>query len=91
MNDKQTAYNYIDENADAQAALLYPNPTTGMIYIESQGLQEVSVYNLMGQELLRQSAINGQASIDMTTFPEGSYFVKLTGMRNEIKKVVKLQ
>ena len=81
----------IDENANAQAALIYPNPTTGMIYIESQGLQEVSVYNLMGQELLRQRAIDGQASIDMTTFPEGSYFVKLTGMHNEVKKVVKLQ
>ena len=79
------------ENAEMQAAVIYPNPTSGMVYIESQGLQEVGIFNLMGQELLRQPAVDGQAAIDMTALPEGTYFVKLTGTRNEVKKVVKLQ
>ena len=81
----------IEENADAQSTVVYPNPTSGMVYIESQGLQEVGVFNLMGQELLRQSAVDGQAAIDMSAFPEGTYFLKLTGTSNEVKKVVKLQ
>ena len=81
----------IDENGDTQATVIYPNPTSGMVYIESQGLQEVSIFNLMGQELLRQNAIDGQAAVDMTSLPEGTYFVKLKGACNEVKKVVKLQ
>jgi hypothetical protein len=81
----------INENADAQGTVVYPNPTSGMVYIESQGLQEVSVFNLMGQEMLRQSAVDGQAAIDMSAFPEGTYFVKLTGTANEVKKIVKIQ
>ena len=79
----------IDENA--YATTIYPNPTSGMVYIESHGLQEVGIFNMMGQELLRQNAINGQATIDMTALPEGTYFVKLTGSQNEVKKIVKLQ
>ena len=81
----------VDDNANTQASVIYPNPTSGLIYIESQGLQEVGISNLMGQELLRQKAIDDQATIDMTALPEGTYFVKLTGLHNEVKKVVKLQ
>ena len=45
----------------------------------------------MGQEMMHQSVIDGQATIDMTSLPKGTYFLKLTGTRNEIKKVVKIQ
>ena len=41
--------------------------------------------------MMHQSVIDGQATIDMTSLPEGTYFLKLTGTRNEIKKVVKIQ
>lgn len=79
------------EDNDIQATVIYPNPTSGMVYIESQDMKEASVFNLMGQELLRQNAIDGQAAIDMTSFPEGTYFIKLTGSRQEVRKIVKLQ
>ena len=81
----------IDETEGSNETILYPNPTSGIVYLESDGLQEVSVFNLMGQEMMHQSVIDGQATIDMTSLPEGTYFLKLTGTRNEIKKVVKIQ
>lgn len=81
----------IDEKADEQAVVLFPNPTSGMVYVESHGLQEVRVFNMMGQEMIRQSAVNNQTSIDMTHLPEGTYFVKILGSHNAVKKVVKIQ
>jgi fibronectin type 3 domain-containing protein len=81
----------IEETSNTNGTILYPNPTTGIVYVESNGLQEVAVFNLMGQEMMRQSAIEGTTAIDMTSLPEGTYFLKLTGSRNEIKKVVKIQ
>ena len=80
-----------DENANESETLLYPNPTTGIVFVESYGLQNVEVVNLVGQVVVRQAAIDGQATVDMTSLPEGTYFVKLIGERIEVKKVVKIQ
>ena len=81
----------LTESTDAQEAVLYPNPTSGQLHIEANGLQEVGVFNLMGQEVLRQAATDGKANIDISTLAEGTYFVKLIGEKNEIRKVVKIQ
>ncbi len=81
----------IGETSEAQASTLYPNPTSSVVHIESQGLQEVGLFNLMGQEIVHQAATNNQVTIDMSALPEGTYFVKLIGKCNEIKKVVKIQ
>ena len=81
----------LNENTDTQTTTLYPNPTSGQLFVEAQGLQQVEILNLMGQVVLRQTATEGQANIDMSSLVEGTYFVKLTGEQNEIKKVVKIQ
>ena len=80
----------VGEN-NAHEVLLYPNPTSGTVFIESDGLQSVEVYNLTGQMLLQSEASNGQATIDMTPLPNGTYFVKTMGDHNQVKKVVKIQ
>ena len=80
----------VGEN-NAHDVLLYPNPTSGTVFIESDGLQSVEVYNLTGQMVLQSEASNGQATIDMTPLPNGTYFVKTMGDHNQVKKVVKIQ
>ena len=81
----------LNEVANEKETLLYPNPTSGMVFVESYGLQNVEVFNLVGQMVIQQTATDGQATVDMTSLPEGTYFVKLIGERNEVKKVVKIQ
>ena len=81
----------LNETVDAQESILYPNPTSGQVFIESAGLQEVRVYNLIGQAVMHQTATDGQATLDMSSLPEGTYFVKLIGEQNEVRKVVKIQ
>ena len=81
----------LNEVANEKETLLYPNPTSGVMFVESYGLQSVEVFNLVGQMVIQQTATDGQATVDMTSLPEGTYFVKLIGERNEVKKVVKIQ
>lgn len=56
----------------------YPNPTNGMLNINSKtNMSEIAVYNLAGQ-LLHQNKINAlDAKVDMAAYAKGTYFVKL--------------
>jgi hypothetical protein len=66
---------------------MYPNPTSGIIFLESGGNQisEVTIMNVTGQEQVTQLVDN---SIDMSTFNPGVYFVK--GRVNNIPFLKKL-
>ncbi|MBQ9864114.1 MAG: leucine-rich repeat domain-containing protein [Bacteroidales bacterium] len=66
---------------------LYPNPTTGVLNIESEGVQCVEVYDLGGRVVLRSE----QPSIlDLGHLPTGVYYVKVTRLQGmAVRKVVK--
>jgi hypothetical protein len=68
---------------------LYPNPTSGLLYIEtSQEIQSYEVYNLIGQQLLKGSFTD---SIDMKDISKGTYIIRLTTPNGEVitEKVIK--
>lgn len=69
---------------------LYPNPTSGTLYIETtQEIQSYEVYNLIGQQLLKA---NFNGSIDLQHLTKGTYIVKLKARKGEVvtEKVVKM-
>jgi hypothetical protein len=73
------------------SAALYPNPTTGQLTVEMEGLKEVEVYNLVGQCLLRKDVPEGNAVIDMSDLQNGVYMVKVSAISGSImQKVVKM-
>ena len=55
---------------------LYPNPTEGKVYIEAEGLRQVRVFNLMGQEVLRQAVTSDRYTLDLSSQPQGCYFIE---------------
>jgi len=68
---------------------MYPNPTSGLLYIEtSQEIQSYEVYNLIGQRLLSGSSTD---SIDMREVSKGTYIIRLTTPNGEVftEKVIK--
>ncbi len=76
----------ISEVSD-QNVSLYPNPTSGMLYINAADVQSVSVIDINGRTVMSQN--NGSA-IDMSNLPNGTYFVRtLTANGTSIQKVVK--
>ncbi|MBC8465651.1 T9SS type A sorting domain-containing protein [bacterium] len=56
-----------------------PNPASTHITIESPSQGQVSIINLQGQELIRQKITEPKAMIDISTLPNGIYFVRVTG------------
>lgn len=78
-----------DISSQEQATLLFPNPTQGVIQIKSQyPFEQIVVYNSTGQKIA--DAHNAQA-IDISTQPEGLYFVQLIHQNKKypLQKVLK--
>ena len=55
---------------------LYPNPTSGQITIELEGMQKVVVYNALGQALFNKEANGDMLQLDLSGFEDGLYWVK---------------
>ena len=58
-------------------ARIYPNPTTGNIRIEASDLNNVAVYNLVGQKVYEENINGDECVINMKDFGSGIYMVKI--------------
>uniref|UniRef100_UPI002E78ADE5 T9SS type A sorting domain-containing protein n=1 Tax=Flavobacterium facile TaxID=2893174 RepID=UPI002E78ADE5 len=70
---------------------LYPNPVKTIFTISlDKEITTVSIYNLLGQEVLSKSVNGNETSVDVNDLTTGTYFVKVTS-NNEVKtlKVIK--
>jgi hypothetical protein len=61
----------------------YPNPTTGIVYIDNPDGEEAEVYTIDGSLLLRSKAAT---IIDLSKYAGGAYIIKVG---NKAAKVVK--
>jgi hypothetical protein len=60
---------------------LYPNPTTGNIFISQ--MSDIKIFSLLGEELVSKKQVS---SVDMSDLSSGTYIVQLGNVR---KKVIK--
>lgn len=72
----------LDEKADEQTMMLYPNPTTGILNIDADANVDVTIYNHQGQVVQRYVDCKNQ--IDMSGLEAGIYFVEINNERNHI-------
>ena len=63
---------------------IYPNPTSGILNIECEGEQNVTLYNMSGQRVY-EGVADGMLQIDMTTYGAGIYVVQIG---NETTRIV---
>lgn len=57
----------------------FPNPVTNTLNMKAQStIQNVSIYNMLGQEVLRTSPNTLNSEVDMSSLQTGAYFVKVT-------------
>ena len=65
---------------------IYPNPTKEYLNIDCSSLESVSVYNILGKELLK----GNNNRIDVSSFSKGVYFIKVSdGINASTKKFIK--
>ena len=76
----------VDENM-LNRIVLYPNPTTGIVNIEADGLSKVVVFDVTGREV---KALGAESTIDISDLEAGVYFFSIeTANGTAMKKLVK--
>ena len=56
-------------------ASIYPNPTTGLIAINTtEVLESIAIFEITGKQIARYSAVN---TLDLSYLPKGIYIIKL--------------
>lgn len=76
---------------DSATFTAYPNPVKDMLNLSySKTISNVTVFNLLGQQVLVKTVNDTQSQIDMSTLAKGAYMVKVTS-DNQVKtiKVIK--
>ena len=58
-------------------AKIYPNPTNGIVNIEVEGLQRLTVVNALGQVVYDREVEGDEAQIEMAQFGVGSYLIRI--------------
>ena len=77
----------IEENSFALVEL-YPNPMNDVLYIESDDVESVTVFNAVGQQVL---FVENRNEIDVAELNNGLYFVRLVDNKGNTltKKIIK--
>ena len=67
---------------------LYPNPTTGKIFIKtnSELINQVVIYSITGQEIISKSVDGEQTTIDLTNENQGVYICRIYTTNGVITK-----
>lgn len=73
---------------EEKGVLIYPRLTHDLIYIDSNnGVNDISIFNGFGQKILSKSSSN---QIDLSTFTNGLYFIKISdGVNTSERKIIK--
>ena len=66
----------VNEQGGLEEINIYPNPTQNKVYIEAEGLRQVRVFNMMGQEVLNQAVEGSSFVLDLSSQPQGCYFIE---------------
>ena len=76
----------MDETANSEV-ILYPNPSHGDFTMELRQTSQVSVFNLMGKNILTLNNVNGLQRLHLDE--AGVYFVHISNVNGvEVKKVI---
>ncbi|MCA6436975.1 MAG: T9SS type A sorting domain-containing protein [Bacteroidetes bacterium] len=65
------------ENDEAKNITIYPNPTNGAFAIDLKSAGQVSIYNLLGEQIFIKQLQAGKHSLDITHQATGVYFVRV--------------
>jgi hypothetical protein len=81
----------VDSLQNENAFTYFPNPVKNQLTLNAQkDIQNVSVYNMLGQEVLRTAPNSVNSTISMSELSQGAYFVQVTiGNVTETLRILK--
>ncbi len=87
--DNQCEHTSVAEVSENNVSL-YPNPTDGIVNIESTGTMTISVMNMLGQKVIETTATDN-ANIDLSGFEAGIYMVRIDTANGTITEKVSIK
>ena len=66
---------------------IYPNPTTGIIKVSAENIEQITVFNINGKRLF----ITNKNSFNLSAYPKGIYIVKVATQNGVVVKKVILE
>ena len=79
----------VEEVVVKKVAFIYPNPTSGQFTIALEEESSISIFNMLGQSVMRLNKVSGLQHISLENAPKGMYLVQIeNGNGIEVKKVV---
>ena len=80
----------VDSFTENKGLNVYPNPANDYIIVESDGIQEVEIYDMMGRKLISHKA-ETSSTIDVSALSSGIYLVRTIDSDNNItmQKIIK--
>ncbi len=77
-------------NNGENSILVYPNPNQGIFSVDAKNETEIIIYSSLGNELLRKKIRPGKSEIDISTYNNGVYYLRiLSGNREKAIKLIK--
>lgn len=56
---------------------LYPNPTSGVLNVQGEGMSSIEVYNTVGQRVMTQEVNGNTAQVNTESLNNGMYFIRI--------------
>lgn len=78
----------IVQEHDGVEANVYPNPTSGTLTIEAEDIENVSIYNVLGEIMFKASANVSSLEYDFLPHGAGVYIVKIQTKKGMVTKQV---
>lgn len=66
------------EDNSLEGVQLFPNPAQDLLTITNAEQAEIRIFNILGQELLKTTALSSNETVNVSAFQSGSYFVKIS-------------
>ncbi|MBR5603367.1 MAG: T9SS type A sorting domain-containing protein [Bacteroidales bacterium] len=84
---EEIEYTSVEESSFASS--IYPNPVSDYVNIEAENVEMLELYDIFGRKLYSET-ISGSATIDMSSYSNGIYFLKLYSEgKTSVDKIVK--
>ncbi|MDO6761789.1 family 43 glycosylhydrolase [Tamlana sp. 2_MG-2023] len=71
--DLDINYNLSTKDLENSKTLIYPNPSKDVINLKGKNFKDLSIYDVHGKKI---DVYNNQKSIDISSLPNGLYFIK---------------
>lgn len=76
---------------DEKMAIVYPNPTYGTLNIEAENMENISIYNVLGEKLFETSTSGNRFEYDFSPHEVGIYLVRIQTEKGIVTKRVMVQ